>query len=775
MLLAPLRSICCAAILLAGVVRSLAAQPPAQQGTVNLKLGPAGEILAWFVIGPYPNKANADFTACTGFENEAIVITESRPSPTLAGNANDAHGPVWKLALADVSKGLDLSALYKPARPAVAYASATLSCNSDRDARILLGSDDGVKLWVNGRLMHTSHLTRGVTRDQERVEVRLKRGLNRLTFKVDQHYGAWGLTARIVNADGSPATDLVEVVSVQRWTAGSPAPFLHSLLESAIGLTGSLDVQAISEYIAWQRKSAMWMPWLKRTSNGAKALQASLDESSRRMKRRRASCQQITSALRLSSSSIEKHFRMAWSDFSKEIQQPGPLIPAIPSREDYIRVADGGRYFVRGDGTFFTPIGYNHNPDWSPLAESAIGKDFYDISVTDRYFAKLRRSGVNVIRIMLECPAGGHFLENPVGVFNPEQVAWLDNIFTLARKWDVKLMITPWDTFWMNHRWNDNPFNAKNGGPVERKIDFITKRAVIEAQKKRWKFIIDRWGNTGDVFAWELLNESDYWWDGTPEQVQAWAKEVGEFVRDYEMKRWGRNHLICISTGRPIPDGGWADLAYRQPGMDLATTHLYLDAANAPDEPIGPAVAIRRGVTYALRQIRDNRPYIDGENGPINRWIADRKLDEEVFHNMSWAHLASGGAGSSFRWPYRNPHYITDGMLRHLSRMRRFANEVSWQRLIGPRSQIHVSVPEGWVACSTGTHTCAIIWVAAPKPVSIGMTVSWPDGPSHVRYRCYDTKAGIWFAKGTIKTSDGSFTLPTEGERSSVAVVLEGE
>ena len=255
--------------------------------------------------------------------------------------------------------------------------------------------------------------------------------------------------------------------------------------------------------------------------------------------------------------------------------------------------------------------------------------------------------------------------------------------------------------------------------------------------------------------------------------MTAWAKEMGDFVRDYEKRKWGRNHLICISTGRPIPDGAWGELAYRMPGMNLATTHLYLDAANAPNEPIGPALAIRRGVNYALSQIKDNRPYIDGEDGPINRWITDEKLDDEVFHNMSWAHMASGGAGSGLRWPYRNPHILSDGMYRTLSLMSKFAKDVPWEKLCGDQSPMEVTVPDGWVVCSTGTREGAIVWVAAPKPSEMKLDIAWPDGPKNVKYRCYDTKIGASVSNGAINSKDGKFSIEPKGSRTSIALILE--
>ena len=691
---------------------------------VNLTLGPEGEILGWLVMGPLPNPG-ADLEHCEGFDKD--YIGES--------GVKAVEGSKWRLAVADADKGLDFLPIFKTRKPAVAYAYATLVSAEPTSARLLLGSDDGVKVWVNGKLVHQSHETRGVKRDEEAVDIRLNKGVNRLLFKVDQHFGGWGLIARI----DAPATEVLDIL---------PNAKDNSLVRSAIGKKGALDMGALSRYTSWLRKVETWKPWFRIgiTEPKAKDLGSKAD-------------------------ALEKQFNAEWAALTKRLQNPGPLMQTNPSKEDYIRVAPGGRYFVHANGpatagsrdAFFTPIGYNHNPDWTGFSECAVGKPGYDPVFADRFFKKLHGSGVNLVRMMVETPGGGNVIEKPLGTFLPEQVAWIDSIVKLARKYDIRLMVTPWDTFWMSNHWDSNPYNIKNGGPVEKKVDFITKREAIEAEKKRLKFLIERWGNTGTIFAWELLNESDYWWEASPEQVTAWAKEMSDFVRDYEKEKWGRNHLVCISTGRPVPDGGWGDLVYRMPGMDLATTHLYLDAANAPNEPIGPALAIRRGVNYALSQIKDNRPYIDGEDGPINRWIADQKLDDEVFHNMVWAHMASGGAGSGLRWPYRNPHILSDGMYHELSLMSKFTKDVPWEKLTGDQSDLKVSAPEGWVACSTGTKEGALIWVTGAKKGDISM--AWPDGPTSVQYRCFDTKTGEWFAKGT--------GLSIRIDRSSVAVILE--
>ena len=78
----------------------------------------------------------------------------------------------------------------------------------ERPARLLLGSDDGVEVWHDGRRVHRLDRGRGVKIDEDRVELTLRAGWNRLLFKVYQGKGGWGLAARLIHPDGRPFDDL---------------------------------------------------------------------------------------------------------------------------------------------------------------------------------------------------------------------------------------------------------------------------------------------------------------------------------------------------------------------------------------------------------------------------------------------------------------------------------------------------------------------------------------------------------------------------------------
>jgi hypothetical protein len=71
-----------------------------------------------------------------------------------------------------------------------------------------LGSDDGVKVWLNGTLVHANNVTRGVTLGEDRVDVTLKQGRNYMLVKVPQGVGGWGFAACLAGEDGEALTDI---------------------------------------------------------------------------------------------------------------------------------------------------------------------------------------------------------------------------------------------------------------------------------------------------------------------------------------------------------------------------------------------------------------------------------------------------------------------------------------------------------------------------------------------------------------------------------------
>ena len=89
-----------------------------------------------------------------------------------------------------------------------AYARTVIILPEKKDAILEIGSDDGVKVWLNGRLIHANNVQRPVTPADDKVNVQLREGENEILMKIIQSSGGWGFCLRVTNPDGSPMRGL---------------------------------------------------------------------------------------------------------------------------------------------------------------------------------------------------------------------------------------------------------------------------------------------------------------------------------------------------------------------------------------------------------------------------------------------------------------------------------------------------------------------------------------------------------------------------------------
>ncbi len=61
----------------------------------------------------------------------------------------------------------------------------------------MVGSDDGIKIWLNGKVVLAHNTMRPFVKDQDQVEVKLVKGENRLLLKVTQNNQGWGVAVRV--------------------------------------------------------------------------------------------------------------------------------------------------------------------------------------------------------------------------------------------------------------------------------------------------------------------------------------------------------------------------------------------------------------------------------------------------------------------------------------------------------------------------------------------------------------------------------------------------
>ncbi len=163
---------------------------------VAVNLVPAGRNFAldWNIIGPFEAKDMSYLTTVYPPETETS-LNKSYP-----GKNNQ---PVsWQVIKAPASGYVALNEMIQPNEQAVAYGLTYLYSPEPRQVTLLVGSDDGVKLWVNDTLVQTNPAYRGAYPDQDRVSVNLKAGWNKVLIKVLQGSGGWGFYLRIPDPKG---------------------------------------------------------------------------------------------------------------------------------------------------------------------------------------------------------------------------------------------------------------------------------------------------------------------------------------------------------------------------------------------------------------------------------------------------------------------------------------------------------------------------------------------------------------------------------------------
>jgi hypothetical protein len=80
----------------------------------------------------------------------------------------------------------------------VAYAWAQINMAEETHGVLGIGSDDSIKVWLNGELVHKNFVTRGVMSDSDCVPVTFKKGRNQLVLKIINYGGPWGFACRFL-------------------------------------------------------------------------------------------------------------------------------------------------------------------------------------------------------------------------------------------------------------------------------------------------------------------------------------------------------------------------------------------------------------------------------------------------------------------------------------------------------------------------------------------------------------------------------------------------
>lgn len=144
---------------------------------------------AWFLSPSFPNEGGK------GFEQDLLDEFGGEAALT-ASKVVDR----WKMVQPDDKGYLDLLKHLTPADDRVAYAVSAFEVESDGIAWWRFGSDDGVKVWVNGKPVTSFSGRRGSQKDSDECLTPVTAGMNSVLLKIDNGTGAWGFYFRLAGS-----------------------------------------------------------------------------------------------------------------------------------------------------------------------------------------------------------------------------------------------------------------------------------------------------------------------------------------------------------------------------------------------------------------------------------------------------------------------------------------------------------------------------------------------------------------------------------------------
>ena len=155
-----------------------------------------GRLQQWLIAGPFPD---ADHTGL-----ETSLLDESTLAPSHGEPAQDRS---WQSVYAPKDY-VDFASRLSPNTNATAYAHVYLYAQAATPCQLVFGSDDGIRLWLNGQLLYTLNILRSADPNQNTQDLTLQPGWNRLLVKVSQETGDWGFYMRLQSPDGKPLTGI---------------------------------------------------------------------------------------------------------------------------------------------------------------------------------------------------------------------------------------------------------------------------------------------------------------------------------------------------------------------------------------------------------------------------------------------------------------------------------------------------------------------------------------------------------------------------------------
>ena len=161
-----------------------------------------GFIKKWNVLGAFasPTKGEVSLDQRTPFEDDFLKQGDGSVDLKAAWQAG-GKALNWIPVTADAKGQVVLDGYLGQVEWAVGYAYAEIESIHARDSVLRFGSDDGIRIWLNGQQVCSHEVTRGYKAGSDSQAVHLNSGINKILLKIDNYQYGWSFGLEVPKAN----------------------------------------------------------------------------------------------------------------------------------------------------------------------------------------------------------------------------------------------------------------------------------------------------------------------------------------------------------------------------------------------------------------------------------------------------------------------------------------------------------------------------------------------------------------------------------------------
>jgi len=182
-----------------------AAAAPETPSAAGRSAEPSGQYLReWLLCGPFPALTDADpdieAIRLPGMYADFLQASggETKAKPVAGQTVSFPGGSCTWTRHISAADAVDLDSAITKADRVVAYAYAEVTSSADQACILALGSNDGVRAWLNGEMVLEAPGPRGLQLDHNLAPVALRPGRNSVLLKIEERGNRWSFACRFL-------------------------------------------------------------------------------------------------------------------------------------------------------------------------------------------------------------------------------------------------------------------------------------------------------------------------------------------------------------------------------------------------------------------------------------------------------------------------------------------------------------------------------------------------------------------------------------------------